>query len=324
MKAKVSVVMSVYNSASYLREAIDSILNQTFVNFEFIIVNDGSHDDSETIIRSYNDNRITLLNQQNTGLPSALNYGIERSSTEFIARMDADDIALPDRLELQYEFLIHNTGYVIVGGNAHIIDKDGSYVYTSDLKVDDEEIRKVFPKSPFIHPSVMFRKSAYFKSGKYPEYMFIAQDRVLFNRMAVCGKMANLNNCLIKYRIVPTSNSLKDKKKLKLFESIVVKSINHNCISAKDHAFIHSLISKRDSKERLLQYHTLLAKKYLWNNFKPRLAQENIRRSMKIVPFSKELWVLLLLSYLPQSSIKFIYGMTKLFLQRFRTILYSI
>jgi glycosyltransferase involved in cell wall biosynthesis len=125
----ISVVMPVYNAAQYLREAIDSILNQTFRDFEFIIINDGSTDRSLEIIQSYNDDRIRLINQKNTGLAKALNNGIAIAKSDFIARMDADDISIPERLTSQFSFLESNVDVVAVGSNAEVIDKEGNHVY---------------------------------------------------------------------------------------------------------------------------------------------------------------------------------------------------
>ena len=112
MNNPISVVMSVYNGEIYLYEAIESILNQTFTNFEFIIIDDGSTDNSAEIIKSYDDNRIVLIQQGNKGLAAALNEGIKIAKGKFIARMDADDISLPTRLETQIQFMEAHLEYV--------------------------------------------------------------------------------------------------------------------------------------------------------------------------------------------------------------------
>ena len=105
MRPTVSVVMSLYNSQKYLREAIESVLCQTLSDFEFIIIDDGSKDDSADIVRSYNDVRIRLISQENLGLAAALNRGIQLAKSKLIARMDPDDICFPDRLLKQFEYL---------------------------------------------------------------------------------------------------------------------------------------------------------------------------------------------------------------------------
>ena len=125
--------MSVYNGEKYLREAIDSILNQTFKDFEFIIVNDGSTDNSLKIIKSYNDPRITIINQKNTGLAKALNEGIKIAKGKFIARMDADDISEPERFKKEYKFMHVHDECVALGTNAIIIDENGNNLYITEL-----------------------------------------------------------------------------------------------------------------------------------------------------------------------------------------------
>lgn len=118
---QISVIMSVYNGEKYLREAIDSILNQTFTHFEFIIVNDGSTDKSLNIIKSYNGSRIILVQQENKGLAAALNEGIKIAKGKYIAMMDADDISLPTRLEKQIQFMEAHPEYVAIGSWANKI-----------------------------------------------------------------------------------------------------------------------------------------------------------------------------------------------------------
>ena len=114
---KVSVLMPVYNTKEeYLREAIESILNQTFTDFEFIIINDGSTNNAEEVIKSYKDSRIKYYRQENHGLIYTLNYGLSLCNGEYIARMDSDDISLPFRFEKQIEVLDKNPNIGIVGG----------------------------------------------------------------------------------------------------------------------------------------------------------------------------------------------------------------
>ncbi len=306
---KISVVMAVYNAEKYLREAIESILNQTFADFEFIIVNDGSKDKSLEIIKSFNDESIVLINQENKGLPIALNKGIDNSRSDIIARMDADDISLPDRFQIQYNFLNQNPDYIAVGSNAVIIDINGDYVFTSSKRITDEEIKKRLPESPFIHPTVMFKKKFFIHAGKYSEFMLKGQDTVLFNRMAKYGKFCNMNEPLIKYRVVPTANSV--KKNLGNRYSMIQKSaIANNTISRADKIFLKSNIEKRNSNEREAKYHIYLAKKYLWNNYKPKLARNNLLLSLKF-DYSFLVFFLYILTFLPKEFIQKVYVKVK-------------
>ena len=308
---QVSVVMSVYNSEKYLREAIDSILNQTFKNFEFIIINDGSTDRSLEIIQSYNDDRIRFINQENTGLAKALNNGIAIARSDYIARMDADDIAYPERIQKQYKFLLNNPEYIIVGSNANIIDMEGNFVHHSNLPIKNEEMKGKLPETRFIHPSVMFRKDSFYKAGKYPEYMLKAQDYVLFNRMAKYGKFANIREKLLQYRIVPTANSTRDSKISERFNKILSKAIENNKISDNDYDYLKTITSNRNSKERLANYHLHLAKKYLWNNYQPRTARKNLIEAIKIRAVCIFPYLLFAVSFLPGKCILHLYKALK-------------
>ena len=136
MSPQVSVVMPVYNGERYLAEAIASILGQTFADFEFIIVDDGSSDGSPEIVREYaqRDSRIlSVFLEKNQGEASARNRGIERASGKYIAAMDSDDISLPDRLRLQLEFLNKNPTIGVLGGNVWVIDQDYKFLGQSKL-----------------------------------------------------------------------------------------------------------------------------------------------------------------------------------------------
>ena len=125
---ELSVVMAIYNGREFLREAIDSVLSQTMRDFEFVIVDDGSTDGSHSIVESYSDPRIRIISQENTGLAQALNNGISESKGEFIARMDQDDICLPERFAVQLEFLKNHHDVVAVGCGAIYMDESGKSV----------------------------------------------------------------------------------------------------------------------------------------------------------------------------------------------------
>ena len=140
---KVSVLMPVFNGMPYLGEAIDSILNQTFTNFEFIIVDDCSTDDTVKFIESYQDPRIRLFhNQKNLGQTSTLNEGLKCVKAPFVARIDADDVSYPDRLEKQVRFLEESgQEMVLVGSDMEVIDAEGKFVKYLDRPSDDGDLR---------------------------------------------------------------------------------------------------------------------------------------------------------------------------------------
>lgn len=206
----VSVVLPAYNAELYLKEAIDSVLAQTFTDFELIVLNDGSTDKTEEIILSYNDDRLVYVkNEQNLGLIGTLNKGMTLAKGKYIARMDADDICFPERFAKQVEFLENNHDYVICGTSAYRF-----YNHTADgnafhVPLSDESIRvRLFFNSGFIHPSVMFRSSVIsdYNLGFSIDYKY-AEDYFFWMDLLKYGKGFNLKEKLLYYRVVGTSQT---------------------------------------------------------------------------------------------------------------------
>ena len=125
---KITVLMPAYNAAEYIAEAIESVLLQTFSDFELLIINDGSTDDTANIIRSFSDKRIVLIQQENQGVAAALNNGLLHARAEYIARFDADDICFPERLQIQVQFLDDNMDHVLTGCDAEYIAESGEHL----------------------------------------------------------------------------------------------------------------------------------------------------------------------------------------------------
>jgi glycosyltransferase involved in cell wall biosynthesis len=212
---KISVIMSVYNCDKYVREAILSILDQSFSDFEFIIINDGSTDKSREIIESIKDERVILINNQNKGLTKSLNEAVKLSKGEFIARMDADDISLKDRFEKQINFLNLNLDISMCGAWADFIDADENFLKTYKRPITDKEIKKkIIFHNPFIHSTVMIRKEIFSKVGLYNESFRFAQDYELWTRVVSKFKTANLSEVLLKYRVL--NESITKSKNLKV------------------------------------------------------------------------------------------------------------
>jgi glycosyltransferase involved in cell wall biosynthesis len=199
---KISVLMSVYNGMSSVGQAIQSILDQTFRDFEFIIINDGSTDDTQKILKNLTDSRVRIFMQSNTGLTIALNRGLKSCRGEFIARMDADDISMPERLEKQLIFLNNNLEVGMVGTAFTEIDGKGQVLLKKPCLIEDNQLRKTLIKyNPFCHTSVMIRRSALTKAGFYDESFSYAQDYELWFRIAQYYQLANLPLFLTKKRI---------------------------------------------------------------------------------------------------------------------------
>jgi glycosyltransferase involved in cell wall biosynthesis len=197
----VTVLMAVYNGEKYLREAIESMLNQSYTNFEFLIINDGSTDSTEEIILSYRDERIRhMKNEQNIKLIASLNKGLDLAEGKYIARMDADDVSLPERLAKQVDFMERNLEYGLLG----------TWVKTLGLNPDKEihfksghdEIRfELFFHNYLHHPTVMFRKEIIKKNNlKYEDYVH-AEDYALWINFCKHTKIQILPEVLLHYRL---------------------------------------------------------------------------------------------------------------------------
>jgi glycosyltransferase involved in cell wall biosynthesis len=205
---KVTVLMPVYNGDRYLREAINSILTQTFQDFEFLIINDGSTDSTRELICSYNDPRIRLIdNEHNLGLTRSLNKGLKLAEGEFIARQDGDDVSEPERLAKQIAFLKTHPEVALVGTWYKDIDPQGSLIGKCNLPCNSIEIRwNILFYCPFVHSAVMFHKSTIVEQvGFYNEAFSYAQDYDLWWRIARRLPVANINEYLMKLRTNPDS-----------------------------------------------------------------------------------------------------------------------
>jgi len=200
----VSVLMPVYNNEEYLVDAIDSILTQTFGEFEFIIIDDGSTDGSIEILNRYKnkDPRIKVyLQSQNVGIVEALNKGVKLSTGKYIARMDADDISLPDRLERQLAFLDSNPEVGVLGTNIQLIDAVGEQHET--IKFPDSHNQILWSLcfySPIVHPSALIRRNVILRVGGYRSKYPHAEDYDLWTRLAGETHFANLPQTLLLLR----------------------------------------------------------------------------------------------------------------------------
>lgn len=200
----ISIILPIYNGEKYINSCIDSILNQTFKDFELIIINDGSTDNTEKIINNYKnkDTRIKSYYKKNSGIIDSLNLGISRAQFDLIARIDADDICLPHRLKEQVALLKE---YDIVGSNALLIDKQGNPLGQTNLPIRQEDIEKsIFSMKPsIIHPSIIFRLSALKLSNDHKVYSSTfrhCEDLELWIRNLDSCKFYNLQSPLIKLR----------------------------------------------------------------------------------------------------------------------------
>jgi glycosyltransferase involved in cell wall biosynthesis len=198
--------MTVFNTERYVSEAVQSVLGQTFGDFEFIIVNDGSTDRSPAVIREFEarDPRVRLVSRPNTGIVAAANEGIGMARGRYLARMDSDDVCLPQRFETQVKYLDEHPECVLVGSRVTVVDPYGSPVFESGQKLTHEEIDAELLGSgggwAIVQPSAMMRTEAVRRVGAYRGRHNVSEDQDLFLRLAEVGRVANLPEPLLLYR----------------------------------------------------------------------------------------------------------------------------
>jgi len=206
----VSVILPLYNAENWIGEAVKSIICQTFEDFELIIINDGSTDGSLAAVEKIKDKRMVIVDQENCGLAAALNVGLKISKGQLVARMDADDTALPDRLLLQVNSFKQNEDLVLLGTGVNYVDESGKYICRSYPLMGDGPIKKFLLKKGNVmaHPTVMFRRNAVLEVGGYSEIIGqYFEDHYLWCSIMGKGKFENIAKPLLNYRMTESSIS---------------------------------------------------------------------------------------------------------------------
>lgn len=220
----VTVVMSVYNGERHLRASVDSVLAQTFSDFEFIIIDDGSTDRTRAVLDSYSDPRIRVYSQRNCGLAPSLNRGISLARGRFIARQDADDVSHPERFAREVAFLGGNREVGLVGTHVSFINDKGIEFGVWRPPQSHERIREEFFRegSGFCHGSVMVRKACLDEVGTYREKFRCAQDYDLWVRISERHRVANIGEILYQFRRWPGTISRKKLSRQLVYHLLVV------------------------------------------------------------------------------------------------------
>lgn len=224
---KISVLMPVYNAEKYVKEAVKSILDQTFKDFELIVVDDCSKDGSFQIVSdmSKTDSRLKIFrNETNLGVVSTRNRLIELSIGEYIAMLDSDDISFPERLKTQYDFMQKNPDIAVCGSGAVIINGSGRKIGIWKHKTDPEKLKiDMFFHYPFVTSSLMIRKSSLPEKHYDPDYP-VAEDYELLSRIALDRKLANIDAPLVKYRLNCSGLSSNNREKMKTLSTIIIRN----------------------------------------------------------------------------------------------------
>lgn len=228
MSELVSIILPVYNGEKFIKKSIDSLLNQSYKNFELIIINDGSTDNSDLIIKNYLPNhKIKYYSRENQGLVVTLNEAIKKCKGNYIARMDQDDICYPNRIEKQLDFLIENdldicgTSYEVVNENEKVLKVVKTFKKNFEIIISAMLV-------PFAHPSIMFRNLFQSENLSYGNgHTLFAEDYDLWIKMINKRlRFGNLDDILIKYRI--SSNSMTKTNKIQIFKEVYNKSVSFN------------------------------------------------------------------------------------------------
>jgi glycosyltransferase involved in cell wall biosynthesis len=210
----ISVLVPVYNAQPYLREALDSILAQSFADFELLALDDGSTDLSLRILREYEskDSRVRVISRENRGLVSSLNELISESRGCYLARMDADDVCLPDRFKKQLAFLQSNPDHIMVGGCVQLVNRNGLPIRDFDNPPSHDEIDRanLGGHTAISHPTALIKRDVLLKVGGYRQEFVHAEDLDLWLRLAEIGKLANLAEFVLQYRLHDFSVSHKN------------------------------------------------------------------------------------------------------------------
>ncbi len=301
----ISVVMSVYNGQKYLRESIDSILNQTYKNFEFIIINDGSEDNSLDMLLEYQigDNRVLIVNQNNVGLTRSLNRGVKLATSEYIARQDADDISIHSRLEKQLNYMENHPKVAVIGCFGDVFNVNGVLRTGRDSKFSREGIKRhLASKNLFMHGSAMVRKSCLAKVGFYREFFRHSQDYDLWLRLSQYFDIDILPECLYQYRVTPQAVSVSRWLAQKQYADIAKKLHAERLATGKDsyNKFVRSYpdgLPVRDEAAGKYEYHLFLAREFVGGN-KLKDARRELRKLWQLGCRKPEMLYLLLKSLL--------------------------
>ena len=285
---KISVIMSVYNGEKYLREAIESIFNQTFTDFEFIIVNDGSADGSLDIIRSYDDDRIRLIdNEQNIGLTKSLNKALRFAEGEYIARQDADDVSLPNRLERQVNYLEKHPETAVLGTSVYLINENGKTI-AKTIALARPTLKDLHKGNQFTHGSVIFKKHVIAELGGYNESLKYVQDYELWLRIAKNYRIGNLREPLYKLRYHTTKLGTATGQIYPLYHILALRlatstNIDHSMFKAiqdGDSRSAYHFLSKSEKA----YFHKMVAGQHRLND-DMRLARKEYKKSLVLNPW---------------------------------------
>lgn len=296
----ISVLMPVYNAERYLREAVESVLGQTFADFELIAVDDGSTDGSLAILREYErrDGRVRVISRPNTGIVGALNDGLALCRGEYVARMDADDVCMPERLERQVKVFESRSGLVLLGTGARYTDPELWPVRDTRPTVgNDLLVRRLLSGDglALLHPTVMIRADAIRKIGGYDPSYPISEDLDLYLRLSEIGEVDNLPQLLLLYRMHVGSITNRPNRAVEFAcrardEALRRRGICGELATTPPAASVKATGGQESKVERWAWW--------AWMDGFKGTARKYARRALWGAPLSREAWKLLLVTHL--------------------------
>lgn len=302
--------MPAYNAGKYIAEAIRSVLQQSFTDFELLIVDDGSSDNTLSVIRSFSDPRIRWLRQDNKGIAPALNAGLKEARGIYIARFDADDICMPSRLARQVVFLDGHPTCLVTGSDAEYISENGEHLFNFSCKGHtNREIKdNLYQHCPFIHSAVMYRKEVILRIGGYPVHAHNFEDYLLWVRLLKQGKCYNIPEPLIKVRINPASVTIDEKWRGRRFGQLKRSIILKGAVTKEEGDELLAIIRSQETRQiKQGAYHALCGKKFLADNYRPAKARWHVIRAIYANPLRLDNYAMLLVSFLPPGWIKWLH-----------------
>ncbi len=277
----ISVILPAYNAEKYIRESLESILSQTFSDFEFIIINNGSTDSTVSIVQSYSDPRIKLINNsENLGLIASLNLGLQAARGKYIARMDHDDISYPTRFEKEHAYLESHPDIVIVGTWSTIIDPSGNVIkiHKNSLRHNVIKYELLFGNS-ITHPSIMMRRKEILELGGYDPQWINTEDYNLYSRAVKKYELTNLPEPLLYYRVHGGSLTGSPDSQAIIHENtkkMIRKNISYYIpVTDEDHHLITQVLTARHPNPKLKFAHVWTAHQLHKKLYRAFLAKES-------------------------------------------------
>jgi len=317
MNPKISVILAVHNGQRYLSDAIDSILNQTFSDFELIIINDGSRDKTQYIIDSYKDPRIVVIkNESNEGAVASRNKGIMLSRGSYVAIQDADDKSFPEKFSKQVKILDENPNVGAVGSYFIFSDMAGREFYTALVPCDNKTIQeRLILEFIFCHCTLMFRAGHLKNLGGYRRELFLSEDYDMVLRVAEISQIVNIPEALYSYRLNLNSSSIKKRCEQRIMNDLVQALARERRANGKDRLQLGKNqevldFLKQESEKRRCKTRKVRSYGYFWWAFHLRqkkcfsYARNFLFRAICIFPFEASYWKLLVLIFLKKESVK--------------------